>query len=153
MTQPIETIDVAGVRAIVMAIGHRRAHRLLRKATSETGRRSTTMLPCLGEQDNYRQPALSCHGTHATIYHSLGSPKWWMEGTKLSASGLDLPETVIAAMLCKPITALIEHPLLDDAMVVQEIRGPAKAPTLSLTWTRRPLEKVLESLNKLEMPA
>jgi hypothetical protein len=152
MTQTIQTIDVAGVRAIVSAIGHRRAHRIIRKATTGDAQRTPTTLKCLGEEDNYRRPGITCRNGHATILHCMVEPRWWMEAGRISTRGVNLPETAISALLGKPITALIRHPMLDDAMTVQETRGAAKGLVLMLTHTMRPIEDVLESLNRLEMP-
>lgn len=114
--------------------------------------RPPTTLRCLGKEDNYRQPSITCRNGHATILHCLVEPRWWMETGKISTRGVNLPETAISALLGKPITALIRHPMLDDAMTVQETRGAAKGLVIMLTHTMDPIEDMLESFNGLETP-
>lgn len=156
MSDMIETIDICGARAILDALGHRRASKMIRKIAISKGYES---LPCIDKDMplTQRRASFTVHGGHATFTHPLDADgRWMMEDRTLTIRGgtLGLPDTVMAALKGQPITVLTDHFCFDPSMTILEVDGAdgPGATKLRISHTRRPLEEVLEALNRLERP-
>ena len=143
----VSTIDVAGVRALHDRHGARVAGKLLLRACRE--RPTQTAL----EELKNAGGNLSVSKGHASLWTPLGPG----ERGRIRISGaqatieddtLDLPDTVLAALVGGPLTRLVQHPVLDDGMTITKAEAAGGFVFLKIRGTARPLRETIDVLGK-----